>query len=300
MSATTKFKKQKNFRRRKQSSSSEDDETEAVRAKIEETKEAQKFRERQKGVSAVTLALGKKLSKEDEIVNNDPFKLKTGGLINMKDIKDRNRDRTDEGLNRDVSNMGSTFAAETNQRDEEAEMMKYIEERMMEENKAEEEEKTAEKYKSPEDKLYELPENLKIGSVQKSEEMLSNQMLSGIPEVDLGTEAKIKNIERTEEAKQKHIRESRQKQKNTTSFVPTNMAVNYVQHARYMHEELNPPRRKVVEEEAPKPRPVVVGDAENPNRSDANLPAPSKRKSQSEKATDDYHYERFRKQLRRY
>ena len=46
-----------------------------------------------------------------------------------------------------------------------------------------------------------LPKHLRISSSQKNEEMLSNQMLNGIPEVDLGIEAKIKNIEATEEAK---------------------------------------------------------------------------------------------------
>ncbi len=40
------------------------------------------------------------------------------------------------------------------------------------------------------DALYELPEHIKnIGaSSKKSEDMLSNQMLSGIPEIDLGIE----------------------------------------------------------------------------------------------------------------
>ena len=42
--------------------------------------------------------------------------------------------------------------------------------------------------KTAEDKLYELPEHLRVESQKKSEEMLSNQMLSGIPEVDLGIE----------------------------------------------------------------------------------------------------------------
>ena len=42
--------------------------------------------------------------------------------------------------------------------------------------------------KSAEDKLYELPEHLQVESKKRSEEMLSNQMLSGIPEVDLGIE----------------------------------------------------------------------------------------------------------------
>lgn len=45
--------------------------------------------------------------------------------------------------------------------------------------------------------------------------------------------AKIKNIISTEEAKAKLIAEQRNKKKdNGTSFVPTNIAVNYVQHNR--------------------------------------------------------------------
>ena len=40
---------------------------------------------------------------------------------------------------------------------------------------------------SAEDALFELPEHLKVLSGRKkTEDMLSNQMLSGIPEVDLG------------------------------------------------------------------------------------------------------------------
>ena len=36
--------------------------------------------------------------------------------------------------------------------------------------------------------LYKLPERIDVKSKSKTEEMLSNQMLSGIPEVDLGLE----------------------------------------------------------------------------------------------------------------
>lgn len=36
--------------------------------------------------------------------------------------------------------------------------------------------------------LYKMPERLKTKEKTQSEEMLSNQMLSGIPEVDLGLE----------------------------------------------------------------------------------------------------------------
>ena len=65
-----------------------------------------------------------------------------------------------------------------------------------------------------------------------SEEMLSNQMLSGIPEVDLGIEAKIRNIEATEEAKQDMQEKLKKKSNEPTNMVPTNVAVNFMLHSR--------------------------------------------------------------------
>lgn len=52
---------------------------------------------------------------------------------------------------------------------------------------------------------------------------------------DYFSSAKIKNIIFTEEAKAKLLAEQRNKKKDHgTSFVPTNIAVNYVQHNRCM------------------------------------------------------------------
>lgn len=72
---------------------------------------------------------------------------------------------------------------------------------------------------------------------QQSEDMLSNQMLCGIPEVDLGVEAKMRNIEATEEAKQRLLQERlRQRQKRAVEdadLTPYNMSVNFVQHSRW-------------------------------------------------------------------
>ena len=83
------------------------------------------------------------------------------------------------------------------------------------------------RYKAKVAALYALPEKLMAKENKRSEEMLSNQMLSGIPEVDLGLEwakkvfyinhiifvysAKFKNIEETELAKQKMIEERHKK-----------------------------------------------------------------------------------------
>lgn len=140
--------------------------------------------------------------------------------------------------------------------------MKYIETELKKKKGLVEAEEQKVKVKNAEDHLYELPENIRVNSAKKTEEMLSNQMLSGIPEVDLGIEyaengpvnslfyrkdvtallipwfcffrsAKIKNIIFTEEAKAKLLAEQRNKKKDLgTSFVPTNIAVNYVQHNR--------------------------------------------------------------------
>ncbi|RXN10326.1 hypothetical protein ROHU_030685 [Labeo rohita] len=252
----------KNFRRRKEESSDEeDDETKAVvRSKLDEAKELQSLRKRQHGVSIATLLVGEKLPLEAEL-EDDPFKLKTGGVVDMKKVKDRNRDMT---ADENDLNLGTSFSAETNRRDEDADMMKYIETELKKKKGMVEAEEQKVKMKNPEDLLYELPENIRVNSAKKTEEMLSNQMLSGIPEVDLGIDAKIKNIISTEEAKAKLLAEQRNKKKDSgTSFVPTNIAVNYVQHNR-------------------------------------SSPPNFRKRPNNEKATDDYHYEKFKKMNRRY
>lgn len=159
--------------------------------------------------------------------------------------------------------------------------MKYIETELKKKKGQVEAEEQKIKVKNAEDHLYELPENIRVNSAKKTEEMLSNQMLSGIPEVDLGIEyaedymilfiiwflflkfnlrpayavllnyaclcnyfpsAKIKNIISTEEAKAKLLAEQRNKKKDHgTSFVPTNIAVNYVQHNRCKFFKVAPP-----------------------------------------------------------
>ena len=58
-----------------------------------------------------------------------------------------------------------------------------------------------------------LPEHLRKSHSKKNEEMLSSQMLSGIPEVDLGIDEKIRNIEATEFAKKRLAEERNKKNK---------------------------------------------------------------------------------------
>uniref|UniRef100_A0A6I8S4U5 Chromosome 9 open reading frame 78 n=1 Tax=Xenopus tropicalis TaxID=8364 RepID=A0A6I8S4U5_XENTR len=260
--------------------------------KLEEAKEVQSLRKRQNGVSAAALLVGERLP-EEVIMADDPFKMQSGGMVDMKKLKDRGKDRLGE---EEDLNLGTSFSAETNRRDEDADMMKYIETELKKRKGIVENEEKKVKPKSAEDCLYELPESIKVSSAKKTEEMLSNQMLSGIPEVDLGIDAKIKNIISTEEAKARLLAEQQNKKKDKhTSFVPTNMAVNYVQHNRFYQEDQNTPMRRHKEE--PKPRPLRVGDTEKP---EPEKSPPNRKRPSNEKATDDYHYEKFKKMNRRY
>lgn len=133
--------------------------------------------------------------------------------------------------------IGTQFSVETNKRDEDEEMMKFIEEELSKKKRKIKAtigaEQSTSTYTSPEEAaLQAVPDHLRESSTKRSEEMLSNQMLNGIPEVDLGIEAKIKNIEATEEAKLKLLGEKQNKKDGPSQFVPTNMAVNFVQHNR--------------------------------------------------------------------
>ncbi|XP_024048787.1 telomere length and silencing protein 1 homolog [Trachemys scripta elegans] len=283
------------FRRRRADSEEEEEDeqvTEEVRLKLEEAKEVQSLRRRPNGVSAAALLVGEKLQEETTLAD-DPFKIKTGGMVDMKKLKERGKDRINE---EEDLNLGTSFSAETNRRDEDADMMKYIETELKKRKGIVENEEQKVKLKNAEDCLYELPESIRVSSAKKTEEMLSNQMLSGIPEVDLGIDAKIKNIIFTEDAKARLLAEQQNKKKDSeTSFVPTNMAVNYVQHNRFYHEELSAPVRRNKEE--PKARPLRVGDTEKP---EPERSPPNRKRPPNEKATDDYHYEKFKKMNRRY
>ena len=119
-------KKKKNLRQRiKEDDDSEDEQY--ILAKLEETKVLQKLRERPNGVSVVALATGQKTTLEEEITCKDPFKVKSGGMVNMQALKSGKVKQVDDAYD---TGIGTQFSAETNKRDEDEEMMKYIEEQL--------------------------------------------------------------------------------------------------------------------------------------------------------------------------
>lgn len=196
-----------------------DDEDDSVdKSVLEDTKELQKLRKRPHGVSATALVLGKPVPVAEEKVS-DPFKIESGGgLTEMK------------ASTKETIVIGNQFASETNERDEDADMMKYIEAELKKRQGAQQQTEAKAKplsLKSEDLLLQILPNHLERSQGQKNEEMLSNQMLAGIPEVDLGIEERIRNIEATEEAKMRMLRERMSNKRKETSLVPTNISVNF-------------------------------------------------------------------------
>ncbi|KAM7535842.1 hypothetical protein Aperf_G00000091987 [Anoplocephala perfoliata] len=262
----------------------------SVEEAVECIKTWQSFRKRRAGVSAEALFVGKKIEPE-VIIEDDPFKLKTGGLVELrgtfrKPMKDELEDEV---------RLSKTFTAETNKRDEDADMLKYIETELAKRKGITKMEPEAPKTVI-DNILNEIPEALKPKMGQQSEDMLSNQMLCGIPEVDLGVEAKMRNIEATEEAKQRLLQERlRQRQKRAledADLTPYNMSVNFVQHSRwnnYVDQTLH--RELTVQLSDTTDRPDV---SEVPVIPDDPAIEAEKRRLQSEKSSDAKVLQRYK------
>lgn len=208
--------------------------------------------------------------------------------------------------------LGNTFSAETNLRDEDAEMAKFIEEELAKRKglKSSEDENATNKAKvtgSVDELVFNvLPSDLlqPSSSKQRSEEMLSAQMLLGIPEVNLGIDEKVRNLEETEKATKKLLASqlASSKNKGTPELAPSNIAVNFTQKTRTKAQESKSKAEQmsktavtIVQEPV-----VVIGDEprqasfKNYNPGEKQLKHPGQ-----QKASDDYHFERFRKQFKK-
>ena len=281
-----------------------------------ETMEKQRLRQRSAGISNITLAVGRKVTKAEEMAakDADPFKIKSGGLVDLhtarRRLDEENGGGASEGKGRGSDKLGTSdvvgtqFSKETKIRDEDEEMRKFIESEMEKRrgksvNQDEVEENS---YKSPEDKaLLSLPEHLSKSTFTKNEEMLSSAMLSGIPEVDLGIEEKIRNIKATEDAK-KLQRERAERAARPSKFVPANLAVNFKQTNRFSEgkeEDALQAKRTKSDPSVPASNPtvvtqrtVVVGDEPEERRVSANSSGGAV--TDPTKATDDATLAKFK------
>ena len=120
-------------------------------------------------------------------------------------------------------------------------------------------------------------------------------LFSGIPEIDLGIDEKIRNIEATESAKKKLAQDRNKKKDKASEFVVTNLAVNFKQPNRFKTEisELESNDKKT-EKTITTQRTVVVGQVP-----EERIIEEGGKDNDPTKATDDMHLTKFRKQFQR-
>ncbi|KAL7315183.1 hypothetical protein PS15m_006668 [Mucor circinelloides] len=239
------FKKQKNYRKKKVESDDELETTqeptqdlEQVSATIEELTELRKLRRKPVGLDADKLLKGaEKKKKKKKIEDPNAWSLKKGGLVEPDAYRASKLD-DDESANKSRKLKLDAFATATNTLDVDKHMMEYIESEMKKrrggaaKDDDEDDDKVVDRgLVDIYEELYRIPDRLKGEQKQQEPEgnvQLSTQMLTAIPEVDLGIDSRLQNIEETERAKRKLIDDTEKEenesssQQNAAEQVPAN------------------------------------------------------------------------------
>ncbi|KAI5475547.1 hypothetical protein MNV49_001180 [Pseudohyphozyma bogoriensis] len=142
-----------------------------------------------------------------EVVNADGTVSGTHGGFREKG-KDRMRDEEDDPEDKEAATRklvkSNNFTGQTNAVDVDKHMMAYIEAELQKRKGTSDFDTTAEiQSLDPRDALYKVAEKYRIQKkeVEEGNVTLSTAMLTAIPEVDLGIDTRLKNIEDTEKAK---------------------------------------------------------------------------------------------------
>ena len=312
----------------KKSEQHDDDDEESINwSALDGYRELKRLKKRpQNGINVLDL-----MSESKKVVETKTEK-REGGLTDAKTLASE-------------LDLGNTFSLETNRRDEDAELMKYVEEELAKRRPKSAEEvgnsgnTLSGKSNLSDDLLIRvIPEHLLKISIEtkaKNEEMLSSQMLSGIPEVDLGIEERIRNIEKTEAARNKLLQQRLQQQRDRAnsskgiekdvSLVPNNLASCFTRNNNIVQQAANASNHRFsmnsmpienkdlmehfgnkqqMHKQPPKQtyeiEPVVVLGLEPRLASLAKPMDKDKRMPGKDKPMDDYIFEKFKKHIRKH
>ncbi|GAQ87028.1 hypothetical protein KFL_003260110 [Klebsormidium nitens] len=208
-------KKGKQFRKRKAAESDDDEEELDVRSALEETKYLQRLRERGKGIDAEKLGTGAKAKEATEVP-------------------------PEEAPNDSEHALLDTFKQETTVTVEDPAMQRYIEEELAKRRgtavqKAEQ--------ATNENELFMTPEHLRVR--KRGDVDLGSSWTTGIVEVQLPVDYKLKNIEETEAAKKQLAEQSRGDKSRLGSSIPANYSTDYHQRGKeFANNRRGPPQGK--------------------------------------------------------
>ncbi|KAK1398684.1 Hepatocellular carcinoma-associated antigen 59 [Heracleum sosnowskyi] len=267
--------KHKNFRKRNlddlqdqnQSDSTNahvDDDEQQTRLALEEIKFLQKQREKKSGIPAL-------------LMGNQGAAVPKGGE-NKNEVDGEN----DELVLQD------TFAQETAVMVEDPNMLKYIEQELAKKRgkTIDDANQVENEIKHAEDELYKIPEHLKVK--RRNSEESSTQWTTGIAEIQLPIEYKLRNIEETEAAK-KLLQEKRLiGRTKTDSSIPSSYSADYFQRGKDYAEKLRREHPQLHKDKD------AEKNGQEPRPNDSNPDAAVRRQA----ATDEIMLERFRKRER--
>jgi hypothetical protein len=196
-------------------STAKDDQEEVTN--FEDIKEAQKVRTRKHGLNALECAVGKELAREFDDLDENPFQMRGGGMVKLTDNQKKTLNAVE--IEHDIKEQ---FKKETLLRDEHEEMKKYIQQRLNKtgEDPAEPEIKKYKPQNLEDEILFRAAEQIKQFTSKTNDELLSNQMLVGIPEVDLGLKTRMTNIVETEQKKLELLKKKLPTKNNIITISP--------------------------------------------------------------------------------
>ncbi|XP_057966570.1 protein COP1 SUPPRESSOR 2 [Malania oleifera] len=262
----------KNFRKRTSiqeddhyAGKSQSDDEEDRRLVLEEVKLLQKQRERKSGIPAIPA-----------------MQIAAGVIPKLNDNKNDGDGDKEELVLQD------TFAQETAVMVEDPNMLKYVEQELAKKRgkKIDARDQVENDLKRAEDELYVIPEHLKVK--RRNSEESSTQWTTGIAEVQLPIEYKLKNIEETEAAK-KLLQDKRLMGRTKTELsIPSSYSADYFQRGKDYAEKLRKEHPELYKDR------VAQDNGGGSRQTDNSTDAAGRRQA----ATDEFMLERFRKRER--
>ncbi|KAF8622124.1 hypothetical protein AX15_007257 [Amanita polypyramis BW_CC] len=184
----------------------------------------------------------------------------------------------------------NNFTQQTNALDVDKHMMAYIEENLKIRSRPREDESAERGPEDPQESLYMLSEKWKLEHSKHSKPLqegsvtTSMSMLTAIPEVDLGMDARLKNIEETEKAK-RVVAEERQERKK-----PVNNGEEHLVATRFYRPNLKAKSDADILRDAKLEAMGLLPHDDMPKKSHYDKP---------QMATDELVMERFKKRMRK-
>ncbi|XP_050373542.1 protein COP1 SUPPRESSOR 2 [Argentina anserina] len=285
----------KNFRKRSAPADDNDDDPEKLsddeqerRLLLEEVKFLQKQRRRRSGIPALTTGFDSPNDPASKDKNIDSKTKRASGGHSPGGHHGEGGGGGGDGENDDWA-LNRTFAEETEVADEDPNMLSYIEDQLAKKKGKKVEaapEEVENELQRAEDELYKIPDHLKVK--KRNSEESSTQWTTGIAEVQLPIEYKLRNIEETEAAK-KFLHEKRLVgQTKSEISMPSSYSADYFQRGRDYAEKLRREHLELYKDKSSQDN----GGA--PKQNDTGTDAAGQRQA----ATDEFMLERFRKRER--